>query len=444
MSLNSFIHKVTHYLHDFLNEEGAKWGLSLIDRQTGETLVWHENEWFIPASNQKLWTSAVALDRLGPNYCWTTSYGVKDQTLWFKGGGDPVFSWEDVQEIVKHLKKKGVKKIDALYVDDSLFQSERWGTGWMWDDLTMGFAAPIHAFNLEENRIPFQLIFSGDQIQTKNPFPFVEAQLDISALKVSPSDETEYTLVRTDDYQYIVQGIIAKDEEEIEVAVESGPEFFYLAVQAACHREGIEMDVEVPFYVQPVPKELMDKSSIQLPHHSPPLSEILKLVNQDSRNLVAEVLLRTLPLQLNEVGTVESGVKIVEDVCKGWNLKLPGKYVDGSGLSTYNLSSPFTLRRLLEHMLEHPYTSTFQESLAQLGKSGTLEQRELTLPHGWDLKAKTGTVNGVKTLSGYLYQKGEVRIIFSCMINGLLEEDHGVEMENYLIRELIQTLETNI
>lgn len=432
---------MTQYLHGVLGEEGAKWGLSLIDRITGESLVWQENEWFIPASNQKLWTSAVALDQLGPNYRWRTQYGVKDHTLWIRGGGDPVLSWEDICQIAQNLKKQGIEKIDCLYLDDSLFQSEHWGKGWMWDDLTMGFAAPIHAINLEENRIPFQLSFVGDQIQAKNPFPFVEAKLDVSFLKVSPSNETEYTLFRSNkEYEYKAYGIISKDEEEIETAVESGPLFLALALQVACQKAGIEINREVPLFIQSISKELMEKSPIYGFHDSPRLSEVLKSVNQDSRNLVAEVLLRTLSLKQKDTGTVEAGKQIVEEVCTRWNLKLPGIYADGSGLSTYNLSSPFTLRKLLEHMLEHPYASTFQESLAQLGKSGTLEQRELELPDEWDLRAKTGTVNGVKTLSGYLYQHGKVRIVFSCMTNGLLKEDHGIEMENYLISEFVQSL----
>ncbi|TCS94721.1 D-alanyl-D-alanine carboxypeptidase/D-alanyl-D-alanine endopeptidase [Hazenella coriacea] len=440
--MNSLIHKVTHYLHDSLGEEGAKWGLSLIDQKTGKSLAWQDNEWFIPASNQKLWTSAVALDQLGPDYRWTTQFGVSDQTLWVIGGGDPVYSWDDVCHMVRCLKERGVKKIDRICLDDSLFQSERWGTGWMWDDLVMGFAAPIHALNLEENRIPFQISFQDEGIQLENPFSFVESRLDASRLEVSPSDETEYTLVRTENrYDYVACGVIARDEEEMEAAVESGPEFFYLAIRSACQYAGIEIDEQVSFFVQPISQELLETSSIHLFHESPPLAEVLKLVNQDSRNLVAEVLLRTLPLQQDGVGSVEAGVKIVEDVCKHWNLKLPGRYVDGSGLSTYNFSSPLTLRKLLEHMLEHPNTFTFQESLAQLGKSGTLEHRDLELPSSWDLKAKTGTVNGVKTLSGYLYEHGEVRIIFSCMINGLIKEDHGAEMGNYLIRELIASLD---
>ncbi|MBA4493211.1 D-alanyl-D-alanine carboxypeptidase/D-alanyl-D-alanine-endopeptidase [Paenactinomyces guangxiensis] len=417
-------------------EVGANIGFSVHECSANETEEWNADTWFIPASNNKLWTTAVALDLLGPDYRWKTTCGVHEGTLWVKGGGDPVFTWDDVRKVAAELKANGVTILNKTALDDSLFVLQSRGSGWMWDDLQNGFAAPIHALNLERNRIPFQVDRTGPKPELKNPYPFIEAHT-VSEMHWSDDDQSDYLIRRLrGSYQFEVTGKLSRTEQEVEIAVPSGPHFFAQALSFACQKEGIVVNPK-SVRVRPVPVKWMDEAKVQITHYSPPLHKVLQTVNQESQNLVAEVLLRTLGLQAGGKGSVEAGKKCVYLTLQKWGLPLPGNYADGSGLSMYNLSSPRGMMQLLRFYAKHRYFSVFLDSLAQYGISGTLKNRTLSLPAGWDVRAKTGTVYGVKTLSGYLSYQGKICFIFSLMINGLLEEKHGEQLQDDFLQFLI-------
>lgn len=417
-------------------ETGAKTGLIVWDCVTGDTSEWHADEWFIPASNNKLWTTAVALEHLGSEYYWETNIGVYHETLWIKGGGDPLLGWEQVCRLAAELKEKGVASLREMVLDDSLFLSEAWGRGWMWDDLSHGYAAPVHACNLELNRIPFAVEETELRLSLKNPFPFVEAS---ATANVQPClfGESDYAIRRLgDSYHYEVKGRLSRDEENIDAAVASGPRFLGQAFSFACKEAGIHLHPEFRMRMEPVPHEWITGSTVRLLHPSPPLGTVIRAVNQESCNLAAEVLLRTIGLHASGTGSAEKGIQCVIDTLQKWEVPQPGNYADGSGLSMYNLSSPKGVLSLLKFYLNHPEFPAFFNSLARYGISGTLKRRK-GLPAGWDLRAKTGTLYGVKTLSGYLLFEKEIRFIFSLMINGLLKDQHGEQLQDELLHFLV-------
>lgn len=418
-------------------ETGARSGFFVYDCQTEQTLAWNADEWFIPASNNKLWTTAVALDQLGPDYGWETRWGVWKQTLWVVGSGDPVFGWNDLLQVADELKRKGITWLDGLILDESCFKPTPWGAGWMWEDLSAGFAAPVHGINFEMNRIPFVVDQTGTRPVLINPFPLIPATAD-GELTWSDTDETDVLIWREDEpYSFKCKGQLSRCEEEVEGAVLSGPLYFADACLAACKEAGIHLVTDAAVKVEPVRDEWIHQSSIVWTHRSPSLKEVIPLVNQESRNLVAEILLRTLARERDGIGSVESGKQIVLDTLKQWGVSLPGNYADGSGLSMYNLSSAKGFFSLLQKLVHHPHFSVFLDSLAQYGGSGTLKKRQCTWPDGWVVKAKTGTVYGVKTLSGYILEQGKIRYIFSFLINGLLKEKHGEEIQDIFLEWLI-------
>ena len=108
--------------------------------------------------NNKLWTMAVALDRLGSQYRWVTQIYAVGKTIGIKGGGDPVFSFSDAVKVAQLLKQRGIRRIERLILDDHSFEALPWGAGWMWDDLAAGYGAPVHAINMEGNRVFFRPI----------------------------------------------------------------------------------------------------------------------------------------------------------------------------------------------------------------------------------------------------------------------------------------------
>lgn len=124
-----------------------------------------DEEWMIPASNNKLWTSAVALERLGAEYRWHTLLEWTEDRWLIVGGGDPVFGQRQAEDLLAEIKKHGVRCMPGrIDWDDSAFPTRRWGTGWARDDLSEGYAAPVHAFNMELNRFSWMA-------DPKNPPP---------------------------------------------------------------------------------------------------------------------------------------------------------------------------------------------------------------------------------------------------------------------------------
>jgi D-alanyl-D-alanine carboxypeptidase/D-alanyl-D-alanine-endopeptidase (penicillin-binding protein 4) len=407
-------------------ESGARAGFSLIDCKSGRLLGDRLDEWFVPASNHKLWISAAALQTLGPRHRWVTRYGVFRDTLWICGGGDPLFGFEDLSRIARRLRRMGRVRFDRIILDDTLFPQESAPAGWMLEDLDAGWAAPIHSLNMEFNRIPFVLDPHVDHPVLNHPFSFVQASADASSLRFSEDGETDFRIRRTGRFCFEISGRVSKDEEEIECAVRPGLSLYRCALRSALKDAGI--DAGSMTHAQ-VPAEWLKHSEAE-EYPSRTLAEALRTVNQDSRNLVAEVILRTMGLNGTGAGGVAAGLKAAQAALDRMGIAGPGRMVDGSGLSVYNLSSPSGLAGLLFAMTQRPEFPVFLDSLAEYGKSGTLKKRNVRFPAGWRVCAKTGSLTGVKTLSGYLIYQGQIRFVFSLMAGGLLKEKHGEVLQD--------------
>lgn len=414
-------------------ETGARIGCMIHHVGTKNEIGWDEDKWFVPASNNKLWTMAVALDRLGPNYRFETRFYVDQNRVVVEGGGDPVFSYRDAVHVAQELNRRGLEKIDTLLLDDSKFERVPWGEGWMWDDLAEGYGAPIHAINMESNRITFKADPTEmvPRLSWSPSLPTIHVE---ERLTWTDDEESDIKIKRgAKNHHFVITGQLSRHDPEVEGAVWSGPQFFAELFLQACSQVGIKIASEIKI-------EEDSFSSASQPtfcYFSPPLQAILDKVGADSDNMVAEVLLKAIAMKLHGIGTAEAGREEVKKCLDEWGVESPPVFVDGSGLSMYNLSSPRQYVQLLQAInYRTTLRSVFLDSLAVYGEKGTLQERKIQLKPGVKVLAKTGSLSGVINLSGYLLAGEEIRFIFSLLINGLLDDKNGKLLQDDFIRML--------
>jgi D-alanyl-D-alanine carboxypeptidase/D-alanyl-D-alanine-endopeptidase (penicillin-binding protein 4) len=153
-------------------------------------------------------------------------------------------------------------------------------------------------------------------------------------------------------------------------------------------------------------------------HLSPPMREVVALINKPSDNLITEITLKTLGKEVRGEGTTAAGVQVLREFLQSAGLEMGAVHVvDGSGLSRINGVSPENFVRLLEHMHRSPHAEAFRESLPVYGVDGTLRNRLRGTPVQGNGYAKTGSLNRVSSLSGFLRTKSGRWLAFSIIMN---------------------------
>ena len=153
-------------------------------------------------------------------------------------------------------------------------------------------------------------------------------------------------------------------------------------------------------------------------HLSPPMREIVALINKPSDNLLTEITLKTLGKEIRGEGTTTAGVQVLREFLQSAGLEMGAVHiVDGSGLSRINGVSPENFVRLLEYMHRSPHAEIFRESLPVYGIDGTLRNRLRGTPVQGNSYAKTGSLNRVSSLSGYLRTQSGRWLAFSIIMN---------------------------
>lgn len=412
-------------------------GFYAIDLETGKKLVdWNSEKLMIPASTLKIITSATALEILGPGYRFTTKVGfignVSNHTLTgdlvIVGGGDPALGSEYFESHYYHphflkvwaqkIKAAGITKIDGdLVLDGSLYDTEEIPPTWIWEDIGNYYGAGPSAFSVYDNF--FRITFSSPT-EAGKPARIIATNPKMGGLEmvseVLSSDENRdlaYVFGSPLDKKRKITGTIPKNRKAFIIkAAVSHPEellaeelFFHLA------ESGIFISGKVRF-------EKTEKNKFQTVYvqESPPMSEIIKVLNHESVNLFAEHLVKQIASEKNGLGNREEGIKIIGEF---WQSRgVAGFFMeDGSGLSHFNAVSPAQLVAVFEYMLnESRNGQVFLYSLPGAG-AGTLSGFSSVVFTGNQLKAKSGSMARVRCYAGYLEAVSGRKIAFSVMFN---------------------------
>lgn len=385
------------------------------------------DRFFIPASNAKLFVTAAALRRLGPQFqIETTIY--QDMTdpdtvrLRVVGRGDPSVTDAELATLAAQLQAQGIQTIDQLWLDDQFWQGETVPPTWEWEDVQAGYGAPATPLMVNQNALGLTLVPQA----VGQPLKVVwDHPQDALAWRVENRSQTvaatepEWVSVGRDFDRPVVRVAghlqVGAPSEPVAVAVKQPTENFLRRFRQSLAKQGIEVRQAA---IAPQPRTDSERAIARL--QSPPLMALLQETNRFSNNLYAEALLRTLgtvkEAETETSSTLEAGLEVLESTLSELGVD-PESYalVDGSGLSRQNLVTPAALVDLLTALARSPEADLYRGTLAIAGQEGSLRQR-LSPDLQGQVQAKTGTLTGVVTLSGYLRRTDET-LIFSILVN---------------------------
>jgi len=454
--------------------EGAFWGIHIVNLQTG-TVLYSKNadHNFVPASNVKLFTSAAVLEQLGPDYRYrTTVYadgpvenGTLKGNLIVRGSGDPTLGGyeqrEDPTQVFRRwadsLRAQGVTRIEGNIVgDDRRLDETPLGHGWSWSDISYAYAAEIGGLVFNENTVDLRV--RGRNVGNPARVTWKPLQTDYVTI-VNRSRTVPYRQEEDEEYQrlmgtntiHVRTRVHPNDTEDEAITISNPTLYFAHVLREVLQREGISVNGHPADLDETALAPTYDTRSVRpvAAYTSPPLSQIVRTLNHESRNLYAEQLLRTLaaenpPDTTDDLAPASSplGVKAVRKTLARAEVDTSTiQLVDGSGLSRQNLVRPRSVTRLLKYMWLHSdatVSSSFYDSLPKGGTEGTLEYRfEGDAPAHENVRAKTGTLSNTSSLSGYVTSQDGTPIAFSVFCNHhLADGDQARSAQDVLINTL--------
>jgi D-alanyl-D-alanine carboxypeptidase/D-alanyl-D-alanine-endopeptidase (penicillin-binding protein 4) len=437
----------------------AAWGVKVATLDSGRTLFAHDAHKLLkPASNAKLYTGALALDRLGPAFRIRTSLfaqarpdrsGTLRGDLLVYGRGDPSFAarfdgvsiTNVLEPLVNALAAAGVRRITGgLVGDESFFRGPPLGSEWTWGDLQRYYGAEASALTVQDNVV--DLVFRPGPkpgapclIQTLPPTSYLS--FDNRTRTGASNTPTDLQLYRPIGQSVVhLSGAIALGSNVTDaVAVPRPALWFVTLLREALQRRGIQVGGGVRavdwLERQAHPVDLHQLAEVAAVE-SRPVSEILPRMMKPSQNLYAHLLL--LQVGARAAGGPADGP--VEPTTEDLGLAELRRFLDGagiapeetrleegSGLSRGALVTPNATVALLRHMHRHPHGAIFREALPVAGRDGTLRSRMKATAAFENVRAKTGTLRYVNTLSGYVTTRAGQPLVFSLMLNNYEGKD---------------------
>jgi len=435
----------------------GEWGLLIADAETGETL-YEQNaaKYFVPASNMKLFTTALALDKLGPEFRFHTTLestgvvtpeGELSADLVLVGRGDPNLSNRKfpfnlkeefdgppesvLAELADALVAKGIKKMSGdVVADDSYFPRERYPNGWEIDDMVWEYGAAISALVVNDNTATVTLTpgqAAGDAVQAVVAPRSLDFVVDNQVTTSAANVKADLTLTRAPGaHLVVVRGTLPEKSapRKLVLAIEQPALHAAKLLTALLEQRGVEVNGGVRARHESIMVEGVTPT-VLAEHVSIPLGDSVKLVNKISQNLHTEVLLRTAMRQAGTWNSFDDIAKFAADFYAKVGIA-PQDVIqtDGSGLSRHDMVTPRAMLTLLRYAQTRPWFESFFASLPVAGVDGTLEERMKNTPAAGRVHAKTGSVEHVRALSGFADTAGGRRLAFSFMTNNEYGKNH--------------------
>ncbi len=432
---------------------------------TGRTLfAENEDKLMRPASNMKIYTVATALDHLTPDFRFVTSVYALDKPdksgtikgdMTIYGRGDPSIAarfnnsdyFKGINDLADRIVAAGVKRVKGdLVGDESYFNGAPLGSGWEWEDLQWWYGAEVSALTVNDNSLdlsvkPGSRVGAPCVITTGPPAPFVS--ITNRTTTSAAGSKSELSVYRGPGENVLeISGTLPLGDGGYTggVAVPDPALVFVSMLRASLQQRGVivtgrlrTVDARSSSSVVPpqnvIPQNVGDTKQsassgplVEIANmQSPPLSVIAAQTLKPSQNLYTELILRTLgkvagtnPKQTNE----QAGLEIVKSFLRQAGVGADEIVLsDGSGLSRNDMVMASASLQLLTYMSRHRYAEVFRDALPIAGVDGTLRSRMKGTPAAGNLRAKTGTLSSVASLSGYVTSAAGEHLVFSMMLN---------------------------
>jgi serine-type D-Ala-D-Ala carboxypeptidase/endopeptidase (penicillin-binding protein 4) len=439
------------------NLNQARWGVFVMSLRDGRVLCSRNgDELFTPASNMKVYTTAVALDLVGASYRWRTSvYAEKEPAANGLIDGDLILFGRGAPDLVSMLKgnapslagladqlyQRGVREVRGSVIgDSSYFRGERYGFGWQWNDLQWYYGAEPSALTIDGNAANLVITPGakpGDNAILKLDRGAGYLHLINSTTTGGRSAVTTIGINReVSDHSVQVWGELPLGGRSFGAFLSvPGPELWAATLfQQLLVAKGIKVDGDVrsrDFRVAD-DRRFDPTTAIELAGvDSETLGEVVRETNKQSKNLEAELILRTLgkekgatapdsdPRRNAQRGDDEAGVAVISSWLKSHEIDADKLAIrDGSGLSRLDLVTPESTVRLLAAIAKTNSASIFHDSLPIAGRDGTLGGRLSNV--AGRIFGKTGTVFYVHSLSGYAAREDGEVLAFAIFCNDAL------------------------
>ncbi|MEM8834695.1 MAG: D-alanyl-D-alanine carboxypeptidase/D-alanyl-D-alanine-endopeptidase [Planctomycetota bacterium] len=409
-------------------------GVVIYDPQTDRVIgSLNADEQFVPASNMKLITSGAAITLLGADFAFETRllWEPGARRLIVEGSGDPAFGDPDLLERMEidaddllgvwaeAVKSQGITNVRELVIDDRAFDREFVHPSWPRAQLNRWYCAEVAGLNFHTNVVHLYMRADADgQPPSVRPIPEVPGvRVTNRAGSIRRGNPTVWAARPNVDNHITLRGDVRGTPEALPVTLHDMPARFGDLLAGHLREQGISVGSSRTATTN----EAFDSSSV-LHVVRTPLQTVLERTNVDSHNLYAECLLKALGRAVTgQPGSWSNGAAVVRMELVDALGPMAGRdaqVADGSGMSRENRLTPSLVARWLDHMHDREELGeAFRASLASPGR-GTLSKRFKKHPIDAHIEAKTGYLNGVSAISGYLSEPHTGKtVIFSIMVN---------------------------
>ncbi|MBK8250434.1 MAG: D-alanyl-D-alanine carboxypeptidase/D-alanyl-D-alanine-endopeptidase [Gemmatimonadetes bacterium] len=415
------------------------WGVLVTSLTRGDTLFARQADTpLMPASTQKLFTTVLAFDRLGPWHQLNTDVlrvgtlepdGTLRGSLVLRGGGDPALAGRflggtpesPMAVLAQMVVNAGVKRVTGdIIADASAFEARRIPDGWLARYLNDSYAARVSALSLNANLLHVAVTpVRGRATPSITLRPALAGVKVVNQTKIRGTGRSaRLSISRTKDGTVVAKGWIGGRSQArvYTVVVEDPSQFAASAFRSALIAAGINVDGVVRS--DPTPDGAARVATLS----SPPLTQLARVMNGESDNHFAELLLRAAARGPDgaAVGSAQLADEQLDMLLRERAGIAPHaiQIKDGSGLSSLNRVTPRALTNLLAYASRAPWSREFEQSLPIAGTSETLRSRMINTPAQGNLHAKTGTTGDVVSLGGYVTSRSGERLAFAFLYNG--------------------------
>ena len=407
---------------------GFRTGVVVVDLGSGHQLFGHRSrEAFIPASNQKVLTVAAALWGLGSKFRFRTTFKLRDGVLEVHPGGDPNWITGSAHDpariftrLAEELRRRGVTRLRGVRRLQGFFVGPVRPEGWPKDQLDRLYCAPTGGLVLDAASFTARIGPGSGSARIEFLAPPVEVALG-SGIKMTSKRKKRYSYwISQGGEGFRGHGEFSSRAAPVQVrGVAQQPGWlFEQSLRTILGKNGIQIGDGAEASL-PLAQSGSADAPAEVYTYLTTLQDSLAPVLRDSSNQHAEQLLRVLGTRRLGEGSFEGGCKVVRSQLKT-RVELPSvlKIADGSGLSRDNRLTPRVLVDVMRVLCRGPHGQVFQANLPRGGVDGTLKRRFGKLPAvGKAVRAKTGTINGVKCLSGVVRGASNRPRLFSILMN---------------------------
>lgn len=403
--------------------------VSVKEADTGKVLYQHnERKLLHPASTLKIFTTIPAMEELGDEYEFTTTFYTANNNLYVKAGADPFLTSADLKNAIKSIKGKGYHSFNKVYFDGSIIDNSEWGIGWMWDDTTNKLMQKFSAYNLDNNLVNIEVSKGENGVVTAKsnvPLPVINS--------ISAGDKDDIFAVRNEWVSpevILVAGSIKSPVQTVQVPLNNLKRNYQQTIMKNIKK--VKITLQQPVCLE----EKVPENAKVILEIKNPVMPAYERIFKNSDNLCAETVSKIAGGQKSgETGSFANQTKMFYDYWNSNGVDTKGIVIaDASGVSRNNLVTVDFMTNALDKIYVNKQEQFIKDTFAQPGE-GTFSNRLLNY-RGY-VFLKSGTLANISGLAGYVKADNGKTYSVAILIQNFTYSENQVKLfENRLIEEI--------